>query len=74
MPQYQITIDGMHCESCVEKIESAVNALLSVSSCKVSLADRCALVAYDAEAPNLATTVEAIQQQGFTITGYAAAD
>jgi|GEM_PF-2602967 len=74
MCKYKITIDGMHCESCVEKIESAMNALPSVSSCTVSLADQSAVIAFGTEAPDLATTVEAIQQQGFTVTGYTAVE
>jgi len=72
MVTYQITIDGMHCENCVEKIQSALNATRSVASCRVSLPKGQAVVTFENGQPNLGTVVEAIQEKGFTVSGYAA--
>ncbi len=72
MATYQISIDGMHCENCVEKIQTALNATSSVSDCRVSLPDHRAVVTFENDQPDLAAAVEAIQRQGFSVKGYAA--
>jgi len=70
MVTFQISIDGMHCGSCVEKIEKALVATPSVSECRVMLAEKRAVVTFQNDQPDLAEAVEAIQGQGFTVTGY----
>ncbi len=44
-----IGIDGMHCESCVDKITAALQAIPGVDRASVSLDERLAVLALQAE-------------------------
>ncbi len=72
MVTFKISIDGMHCESCVDKIKSALNATPTVANCRISLPDERAIVTFDSDQPDVTKAIEAIQGQGFNVTGYAA--
>lgn len=58
-----LTITGMHCASCVKKIETALQAVPGVTSAEVNLANRSATVAGTASVNALIT---ALKQIGYT--------
>nr|XP_020489842.1 copper-transporting ATPase 2-like [Labrus bergylta] len=61
----RITVDGMHCQSCVQSIEGRIGVLPGVSHIEVSLQDGLALVVYQ---PLLVTRQElrdSVEEMGF---------
>ncbi|XP_006873803.1 PREDICTED: copper-transporting ATPase 1-like isoform X1 [Chrysochloris asiatica] len=54
-------IDGMHCKSCVSKIESSLSTLHYISSIAVSLENRSAIVKYNASSVTPETLRKAIE-------------
>ena len=47
-----ITIEGMHCEHCAKKVESAFNKINGVKKVKVSLTKKEAIIISNQELPN----------------------
>ena len=66
-----LTLEGMHCASCVAKVEKTLTGVPGVEQALVNLATRQARVRYD---PGQATVKEmqaAIQEAGYAVTGWA---
>jgi copper chaperone CopZ len=60
-----INIKGMHCKSCVEKIESKISSLPGVENIKVSLADNKAFVKIDSSKIDLEKIKSEISSLGY---------
>lgn len=60
-----LTIEGMHCASCVNRIESALTALNQVVSAQVNLATESATVKVVSGHTDANAVIEAIAQQGY---------
>lgn len=61
-----LTVEGMHCENCRNRVEHAVNALDGVV-CKVDLKKKTATVSYSAEVSSEALK-QTIEKMGYTVT------
>ena len=61
-----ITITGMHCASCVAKIESALKKNLGISKAKVNFASEKAYVEYNPAKATLENLYHAITEAGYT--------
>lgn len=63
----EIRIDGMHCQHCVSRVETALGELDSVKKVKVDLKKGIAKVDFSADVDNnvIKQTIEAI---GFSVT------
>ncbi|MBB4010387.1 heavy metal translocating P-type ATPase [Allorhizobium taibaishanense] len=59
-----IAIDGMHCASCVRRVEKAIASVQGVTSASVNLATEKASVQF-AEKPDLGAVIAAIEQAGY---------
>ncbi|XP_063392428.1 copper-transporting ATPase 1 [Cydia fagiglandana] len=68
LKEIQLTIRGMTCASCVNKIEKTVLKLTGVASCSVALTTSKGKVKYDAEVIGPRTICEAINNLGFEAT------
>ena len=62
-----LSVKGMHCGSCVKRIERALGATKGVSSVKVDLIGGKAAVVYDPVSVTDATLKEVVRQLGFTV-------
>ena len=60
-----IQIGGMHCASCVVKIEGALKKVLGVSDASVNLATKQASITYDREKSNEKQFLEAVHSVGY---------
>jgi len=60
-----LTIEGMHCASCVRSVEKALLALPGVSDASVNLATREARVHYDTQSVDAAALVGAVVSAGY---------
>lgn len=63
--QYRLALRGMHCASCVQQVQSALEQLSDVSDAEVNLPDRSATV--HTRLP-VAEIIQAIEQAGFGAT------
>ena len=63
-----ITIEGMHCNKCAEKIEKALEELSDVENVKIDLKKKIAEIFYDNEVDSLLIQ-KTIEDLGYTITG-----
>lgn len=63
-----INIEGMTCEHCVKKVESALENLVDVSSAKVNLKKKQAIVTYDNTLDEILLQ-KTIENLGFIVTG-----
>ncbi|OPX55388.1 copper-translocating P-type ATPase [Oceanospirillum multiglobuliferum] len=63
--QYRLALRGMHCASCVQQVQSALEQLSDVSDAEVNLPDRSATV--HTRLP-VAKIIQAIEQAGFGAT------
>lgn len=61
-----VSVDGMHCQSCVASIEQAVTTLPGISACQVSLDDGTATIDADSE-DALAAAKAKIASLGFQV-------
>jgi len=66
-----LTLEGLHCASCVARAEKALNAVPGVEQARVNLATRQARVRYDARQTAVENLQAAIQDAGYTVTGWA---
>ena len=63
-----IGIDGMHCSHCANKVDKALEDISFVSSVKVSLKDKSAIVYYEDNADFLLLQ-KTIEELGYIVTG-----
>ncbi|MDZ7370929.1 MAG: cation transporter [candidate division KSB1 bacterium] len=61
----EIAIDGMTCNNCVQKVQSALQKVEGVKSAEVSLEKRNAIVTYDDSKTNENTLKQAVNDAGF---------
>lgn len=64
--QFTMSIEGMHCENCQNRIEHAVNRLDGVV-CKVNLKKKSAVVSYSREVSRQEVK-EIVEKLGFVVT------
>ena len=63
----EIEIDGMHCASCVARIEKGLSELTGVRKARVNLATESAWIEYSPDAVSLIEIIKTIQQLGYTV-------
>jgi len=61
-----ITVQGMRCDDCAEKITSALQKQEGVQQAEVSLADGAAKVSYDTKVTSLASLEQTIANLGYS--------
>ena len=66
-----LTLEGMHCASCVARVEKALNAAPGVEQALVNLATRQARVRYDPGQTAVKNLEAAIHDAGYEVTGWA---
>ncbi len=64
MSNYVITIDGMHCDNCVKRVEKALGGVYGVNTVSVSLKDNIAKLSGEVKEKELC---EAIEELGFDV-------
>lgn len=62
-----ITIEGMSCNNCADKISAALSKLEGVEEAEVSLSDGMARVKYDAAKVNVPAMEESITKLGYSV-------
>lgn len=62
-----ISVLGMHCGSCVKRVERALSAVKGVQAVKVDLAANQAIVDVDPERTNTAQLSDAVRKIGFQV-------
>ncbi|MHB1355054.1 MAG: heavy-metal-associated domain-containing protein [Anaerolineae bacterium] len=62
-----LSVKGMHCSSCVKRIERALGTTKGISSVKVDLIGGKALVHYEPELVTDLAIKEVVRQLGFTV-------
>jgi copper chaperone len=62
-----LTVEGMSCEHCVNRIQKTVGALKGVSAVSVDLKGKSAAVEFDAEQVTLEDIKSAIEEQGYEV-------
>nr|HPI33736.1 heavy metal translocating P-type ATPase [candidate division Zixibacteria bacterium] len=63
--ELQVNIDGMHCAGCAANIERGLGALAGVAECRVNLATRSAVVAYDRDETSAGAILRTIEKLGY---------
>ena len=66
-----LTLEGLHCASCVARAEKALAAVPGVEQALVNLATRQARVRFDAQQATVEKMQDAITEAGYTVTGWA---
>ncbi|WP_111747169.1 heavy-metal-associated domain-containing protein [Salinisphaera orenii] len=61
-----LTIDGMHCQGCVQIVQNVIEQQTGVKGCSVSLADKQARIAHDADAVSSEALAQAVEDAGYT--------
>lgn len=64
MKEYNLSIEGMHCAKCVERVTKALSGLKDAEGVSVNLAGKCAKVTADADE---ATVRKAVEDLGFEV-------
>ncbi|MEW5852410.1 MAG: heavy metal-associated domain-containing protein [Myxococcota bacterium] len=64
-----LTIDGMTCESCAEKLTAAFREAEGVTDARVSFTDKRATVTYDADKSNVAVLTSVVEKTGYRVAG-----
>ena len=64
MKEYNLSIEGMHCAKCVERVTKALGGLKDAEEVSVNLAGKCAKVTADADE---ATVRKAVEDLGFEV-------
>ena len=62
-----LTIEGMHCASCVSRVEKALSSIPGVLSASVNLATREATVKFIRDLVNFETLQQAVENTGYTV-------
>lgn len=65
MAQVQLDIDGMHCASCVERVEDALASVTGVAAARVNLATSQASVVFDDSQTNPTAMIAAVAKSGY---------
>ncbi|KEZ76018.1 heavy-metal-associated domain-containing protein [Salinisphaera hydrothermalis] len=60
-----LTVDGMHCQGCVQIVQNVIEQQTGVKGCSVSLADKQARIAHDAETVSSEALAQAVQDAGY---------
>ena len=63
-----INIEGMTCEHCAKKVETALENLVDVSKVKVELKKKQVIVNYDSSVDEILLT-DTIEKLGYIVTG-----
>jgi len=63
-----VNIEGMSCEHCAKKIETALENLTDVTKAKVDLKKKCVIINYDSSLDEILIQ-NTIESLGYTITG-----
>ena len=63
-----IHIEGMSCEHCAKKVETALEDLVDIQRAKVNLKKRCAIVTYQNSVDEVLLQ-NTIEKLGYTVTG-----
>ncbi|MES1927203.1 heavy-metal-associated domain-containing protein [Salinisphaera sp. T31B1] len=63
-----LTIDGMHCQGCVQIVQHVIEQQAGVKGCSVSLDPQQARVAHDADQVSAQTLAKAVQEAGYKAT------
>lgn len=63
-----IHIEGMSCEHCAKKVETALEDLVDIERAKVNLKKRCAIVTYQNSVDEVLLQ-NTIEKLGYTVTG-----
>lgn len=64
----EICIEGMSCEHCKKKIETALENIMDVTKVKVDLKKKCAIITYENNVDDILLQ-NTIEQLGYTVTG-----
>lgn len=64
----RISIDGMHCQSCVKNIEGNIGTQPGIKRINVNLGEKCATVEYDSDLCTDQAIAEMISDMGFEAT------
>jgi copper chaperone CopZ len=62
-----LVIEGMHCQSCVGKVQETLNQLENVNEVSVDLKSGYADISFNGEIPSEKTLRRAIDKTGFTL-------
>ncbi|HBS58892.1 MAG TPA: copper resistance protein CopZ [Firmicutes bacterium] len=65
----KITVGGMTCEHCKSAVEKALGELAGISSVKVDLAAKQAVIEYDEQVVKPAAIKQAVEDLGYDVTG-----
>src|SRR5689334_8293229 len=66
-PSLHATIEGMHCASCVARVETALKSVPGVASAVVNLASSEAEIQYDPSQANVDQMAGALKKVGYTL-------
>ncbi|MES1945142.1 putative heavy-metal scavenger protein [Salinisphaera sp. PC39] len=61
-----LTIDGIHCQGCVEIVTHVLEQQAGVKGVTVSLESKQARIAHDADQTSAHTLAQAVQEAGYT--------
>lgn len=64
-----LDIGGMHCESCVGRVETALLRLAGVTDAEVDLSEQKAKIIYDSERVSIIDLVASVEADGYHILG-----
>ena len=64
-----LTVEGMHCDGCAERVRARLEAASGVQEVAVSFAERQARVVYDGRATEERRLVDEIEKSGFRVAG-----
>ncbi|HEA53176.1 hypothetical protein LCGC14_1297370 [marine sediment metagenome] len=60
-----LSIDGMHCDGCVQVVQHLLEQQVGVNGCSVSLDSKQARIAHDADQVSAETLAEALRAAGY---------
>jgi len=63
----EITVTGMHCRGCAERVSKVLSGLEGVRSTDVSLDEQQAVVTYDEDQTGFSQMKEAVEKAGYGI-------
>ena len=67
MKKIEIKVEGMHCESCSNRLTKILNNVEGVKTAEVSLENKLAKIEYDETVAKLDDLYEAIEDAGFEV-------
>jgi cation transport ATPase len=63
----KLNVSGMHCQSCIRRVEKALMSLTGVTEASVDLTERQATIHYDSAIVCLSDLKKAVEDQGYTV-------